>query len=77
MRNQMLELHFDATTGCFFGQPADSTFTLTFALQGLAKADLMGELGHLLALPVYQLTLPFTHEAWRQFEYIRILTGTT
>jgi transposase InsO family protein len=77
LRNQMLELHFDGTIGRFFGQPADSTFTLTFAPQGLAKADLMGELGHLLALPVYQLTLPFTHEAWRQFEYTRILTDTT
>jgi hypothetical protein len=36
----------------------------------------MGELGHLLALPVYQLTLPFTHEAWRQLEYTRALTDT-
>ena len=55
LRNQMLELHFDATTGRFFGQPADSTFTLTFAQQGLAKADLMGELGHLLAYPSISL----------------------
>jgi len=37
--------------------------TITFAPQGLTKAELMGELGHLLALPVYQLALPFTHEA--------------
>jgi hypothetical protein len=29
----------------------------------LTKTDLMGELGHLLALPVYQLALPFPHEA--------------
>ena len=43
----------------------------------LTKADLMGELGHLLALPAYQLALPFTHEAWRQLEYTRVLTGTT
>lgn len=26
----------------------------------LTKTDLMGELGHLLALPIYQLVLPFT-----------------
>ncbi len=37
----------------------------------------MGELGHLLALPLYQLALPFTHEAWRQLEYTRVLAGTT
>ena len=36
----------------------------------------MGELGHLLALPAYQLALPFTHEAWRQLEYAQNLTGT-
>ena len=67
-RNQMLELRFDADQGCFFGQPASSEITLMFAPQGLTKTDLMGELGHLLALPVYQLALPFPHEAWRQLE---------
>ena len=41
------------------------------------KTDLMGELGHLLALPAYQLALPFTYEAWRQLEYTQVLTGTT
>ena len=51
--------------------------TLTFAPQGLTKTALMGELGHLLALPAYQLALPFTYEAWRQFEYTQVLTGTT
>ena len=51
--------------------------TVTFAPQGLTKPDLMGELGHLLSLPVYQLALPFTHEAWRQLEYTRVLAGTT
>ena len=76
-RNQMLELRFDADQGCFFGQPASSEITLTFAPQGLTKTDLMGELGHLLALPVYQLALPFTHEAWRQLEYTRVLASTT
>jgi hypothetical protein len=47
--------------------------TITFAPRGLTKTDLMGELGYLLALPVYQLALPFTHEAWRQLEYTRVL----
>jgi transposase InsO family protein len=77
LRNQMLEVRFDATQGCFLGQPAGSEITLTIAPQGLAKTDLMGELGHLLALPAYQLALPFTHEAWRQLEYTHVLAGTT
>jgi hypothetical protein len=77
LRNQMLELHFDADQGCFIGQRADSETTVTFAPQDLTKTDLMGELGHLLALPAYQLALPFTHEAWRLLEYTRVLTGTT
>ena len=76
-RNQMLELRFDTDQGCFLGQPADSETTLTFAPQGLTKIDLMGELGHLLALPTYQLALPFTYEAWRQLEYTRVLAGTS
>ena len=59
------------------GQPAGSAITLTIAPQGLTKTNLMGELGHLLALPIYQLALPFTHETWRQLEYTHVLTGTT
>ena len=76
-RSHLLELRFDTNQGCFLGQPAGSETTLTIAPQGLTKTDLMGELGHLLALPAYQLALPFTHEAWRQLEYTGILTGTT
>ncbi len=51
--------------------------TITFTPQGLTKAEQMGDLGHLLALPVYQLALPFTHEARRQLGYKQVLTGTT
>src|SRR5215467_13308338 len=35
LRNQMLELHFDATQGCFLGQPAGSETTLAIAPKGL------------------------------------------
>jgi hypothetical protein len=62
---------------CFLVQQAGSDMTLTITPQGLTKTDLMGELGQLLALPMYQLALPFTHEAWRQLEYTRVLTDTT
>jgi hypothetical protein len=37
----------------------------------------MGELAVLQALPIYQLALPFSLEAWRQLEYTHILTGMT
>jgi hypothetical protein len=76
-RSRMLELRFDPEQGCLLGQPEGSDTTLTIAPQGLTKTELMGELGTLLALPAYQLALPFTQEAWRQLEYSRTLTGTT
>ncbi len=45
--------------------------------QGGFSAELMGELAALQALPIYQLALPFSLEAWRQLEYLHNLTGTT
>ncbi len=72
-----LELRFDPLQGCFLGQPEGLETTVTLAPQGLSKFELMGELADLLALPAYQLALPFTHEAWRQLEYTRTLAGTT
>jgi hypothetical protein len=38
---------------------------------------LMGDLAQMLALPAYQLALPFTPEAWRQLELVRWMTDTT
>ena len=49
LRNQLLEVRFDAEQGCFLGQSAGSDTPIPFAPHGLAKTDLMGELGHLLA----------------------------
>ena len=75
MRGRTIELTFDPIQGCFIGQPEGIETTSTLALQGLSKTELMGELGGLLALPAYQLALPFTHEAWRQLEYARTLAS--
>jgi hypothetical protein len=58
-------------------QPAGSEDTIALPIQGLTKVAFMGELANLQALPIYQLALPFSLEAWRQLEYTRILTGTT
>ena len=77
LRGRTLELRFDSLQGCFVGQPAGSDTAITIAPQGLRNVDLMGELAGLLALPAYQLALPFTPEAWRQLEYAHILAGTT
>ncbi len=59
--------------GTFLGQLDGSDAIITIVPQGLSKTELMGELANLLALPAYQLALPFTHEAWRQLEYARTL----
>jgi transposase InsO family protein len=72
-----LELSFDLLQGCFVGQPEGSDTAYTIVPQGLTKADLMGELSDFLALPAYQLALPFAQEVWRQLEYAHILAGTT
>jgi hypothetical protein len=76
-RSRAVELTFDALQGVFVCQPEGSDTAIAIVPQGLTKADLMGELSSLLALPAYQLALPFTQTAWRQLEYAHILAGTT
>jgi hypothetical protein len=69
----------------FGSHDADSVFlanvigtnkTIALPPQGMTVSDLMGKLSHLLALPSYQLALPFSHEAWRDLIYVHRLTGT-
>jgi hypothetical protein len=76
-RNRTLELTFNPAHGAFVIQPEGSDTTITLAPQGLTATDLMGELAGIVALPAYQLALPFTQETWRQLEYARTLAGTT
>ena len=70
-------IRFDPDNAALLCQPEGSEETLQLPVQGLTKAELMGELAALKALPIYQLALPFSLEAWRQLEYTRLLTGTT
>jgi hypothetical protein len=58
-------------------QPEGREETIQLPVQGLTKAELMGELAGLQALPMYQLALPFSLAAWRELEYAHNLTGTT
>ncbi len=75
LRGRTLELRFDPVQAVFIGQPEGSDAAITMAPQGLTKADLMGELGDLLALPAYQLALPFTYHVWRHLAYARTLAA--
>jgi hypothetical protein len=67
---------FDPGAMVLICQPEGSEDTLEVPIQGITKAELMGELALLQALPTYQLALPFSLAAWRQLEYAQNLTGT-
>lgn len=75
--HQPLEISFDPQTRELKCLSADGNRVWRFPIQGLTKADLMGELSPLTALPVYQLALPFSLSAWRQMMLANDLTGTT
>ena len=70
-------IRFDPDDMALICLPEGSEETIRLPSQGLTKAELMGELAALQALPMYQLALPFSLEAWRQLEYAHNLTGTT
>jgi transposase len=70
-------VRFDAESLVFLCQLEGSEEIVEVPTQGLAKADLMGELAAMQSLPSYQLALPFSQEAWRKLEYANGLTGTT
>jgi transposase InsO family protein len=70
-------VRFDPDAMTLVCLPEGSEETIRLTPQGLTKAELMGELAALQALPNYQLALPFSLEAWRQLEYTQNLTGTT
>jgi len=75
--NQTVEITFDAQTREFKCLLEDGNQEIRLAAQGLTKADLMGELGPLIALPAYQLALPFSRTAWREMTLCNSLTDTT
>lgn len=70
-------IRFDPDAMALICQPEGSEDTSQVPIQGITKAELMGELAGLQALPIYQLALPFSLAAWRQLEYAQNLTGTT
>ena len=77
LAQRSVAIRFDPDGIALICQPEGSEETFRLAAQGVTKAELMGELSVLQALPIYQLALPFSLEAWRQVEYAHHLTGTT
>jgi transposase-like protein len=74
---QTLEITFDPQACELKCLLEDGSREVRFAAQGLTKADLMGELDPLIALPAYQLALPFSRDAWREMTLCNCLTDTT
>ena len=70
-------IRFDPDTMSLICELAGSEQIIRLPAQGLTKAELMDEFAALQALPIYQLALPFSLEAWRQLEYAHNLAGTT
>ena len=75
--HRSVAIRFDPDSLALICQLEGSEETVRVPAQGLTKAELMGELAAMQALPTYQLALPFSLEAWRQLEYANNLTGTT
>jgi len=75
--HRSVAITFDPATMALICQPEGSEDTHQVPIQGITKAELMGELALLQALPIYQLALPFSLAAWRQLEYAQHLTDTT
>jgi transposase len=75
--NQTLEITFDTHAREFKCLSEDGSQEIRLAAQGLTKANLTGELGPLIALPAYQLALPFSRAAWREMTLCDSLIGTT
>ena len=70
-------LRFDPEAMALICLPEGCEETVRLPVQGITKAELMGELAVLQSLPIYQLALHFSLAAWRQLEYAQNLIGTT
>jgi transposase len=77
LNNQAVEITFDPQTRELACLSEDGNQEIRLAVRGLTKAELMGELSPLVALPVYQFALPFSRSTWREIMLCDDLTGTT
>lgn len=74
---QTLEITFDPPTREFVCLPEKAEAAFRLPARGLTQEALMGELGPLTSLPSYQLALPFSPQARREFLLCQDLSGTT
>jgi hypothetical protein len=72
-----IEVTFDSERALFRAQVAGLAEAIEIIPRGLTKESLMGEAGTIATLPVYQLALPFTHEAQRVMDYIPLVRRIT
>jgi hypothetical protein len=70
-------VRFDSEGALFRAQVAGQSEAIEIIPRGLTKEALRGEAGTIAALPVYQLALPFTHEAQRVMDYIPLMRRIT
>ena len=75
--HQMLEITFDPQTHEFICRPEKGAQPFRLTTKGLSKETLMGELDPLTAIPAYQLTLPWSRQAWRESVLCLDLGDTT
>lgn len=74
--DQTLEITFEPETQDFLCRSEDGRKKTRLPAQGLTKAKLMGGLAPLIALPFYQLALPFSRTTWHEMMLCNELTGT-
>jgi hypothetical protein len=77
LADQTVEITFDPQTRELIALSQDGERQTRLPVQGLTTSVLIGELGPLIALPAYQLALPFSPTAWREMTLSNDLTGTT
>jgi hypothetical protein len=77
LADQTVEITFDPQTRELIALSQDGEQRMRLPVQGLTTSILIGELGPLIALPAYQLALPFSPTTWREMTLSNDLTGTT
>jgi hypothetical protein len=62
---QQVEITFDTSDKHLIFRSADGQHAKRLPIQGITVQTLMGEMGPLVHLPMFQLALPFTWDEWR------------
>ena len=62
---QQVEITFDSSDQRLVFRSADAQQTKRLPIQGITVQTLMGEMGPLVHLPMFQLALPFSWDEWR------------